>query len=140
MKRREAVTLRAFQTLPAVVVDMSCSRYARLRPVPLTAVTLTDAFWAPRLAVNHEKSAPHNLDTCESTGRIRNFAQNAGVDKTPFRGHIFHDSDVYKVLEGVAHCVAIRPDPSAGRCIRVIRIIGLCISGDLCARTVDHNT
>jgi hypothetical protein len=38
------------QTRPfAVVVDTSQSPHARLRLVPLTAVTLTDDLWVPRL-------------------------------------------------------------------------------------------
>lgn len=32
-----------------VVVDTSASPWARLRPAPLSAVSLADAFWAPRL-------------------------------------------------------------------------------------------
>ena len=106
-----------------VATALHAATRAKLVPVKFTDVKISDTFWAPRLAVNHEKSAPHNLDTCESTGRIRNFAQNAGVDKTPFRGHIFHDSDVYKVLEGVAHCLAIRPDPKLEA--RLEHVVGL---------------
>ncbi len=95
---------------------------AKLRPVRFTAVKIQGAFWAPRLRINRQRTVPHNLDTCQSTGRLRNFAQTAGVDKTPFRGHVFHDSDVYKVLEGVAYALATARDPQLEA--RLDRIIG----------------
>ncbi len=83
---------------------------AKLVPVTFSDVAILDGFWAARQEVNRKVSIPHNLDTCERTGRIRNFAQAAGVDKTPYRGHYFHDSDVCKVLEGVAYSLSTHPD------------------------------
>ncbi len=57
-------------------------------------------------------SIPHNLDTCEETGRIDNFRHASGATpRGDFRGHIFNDSDVYKVLEGVAYSLHTHPDP-----------------------------
>ncbi|MCD6351932.1 MAG: glycoside hydrolase family 127 protein, partial [Armatimonadetes bacterium] len=85
-------------------------KYARLHAVPFNRVRVEDGFWAPRLETNIEHTLPHNLDLCERTGRIRNFAQAAGLDDSPFQGHYFHDSDVYKVLEGAAYCLALKPD------------------------------
>jgi len=61
-----------------VVVDTSRSPYARLRPVPLTAVTLTDAFWAPRRRINRELTLPAQYRYCEETGRVDNFRRAAG--------------------------------------------------------------
>ncbi len=84
--------------------------YAALRPVPFTAVEINDRFWAPKLEVVRKRTLWHNLEMCEKTGRIRNFAQAAGLDKTPYRGHFFHDSDVAKAIEGAAYCLALRPD------------------------------
>ena len=84
--------------------------HAKLVPVKFTDVKIADAFWAPKLEVNRTKSIPHNLEQCEKTGRLNNFAHIAGEAKEPFRGHIFHDSDVVKVLEGVAHSLATHPD------------------------------
>ena len=82
-------------------------------PVKFSDVTIDGEFWAKRLEINRTASIPHNLDTCESTGRIRNFAQAAGVDPSPYRGHYFHDSDVYKVLEGAAYSLASHPRVTA---------------------------
>ncbi len=67
------------QTRPsAVVVDTSRSPYARLRPVPLTAVTLADDFWAPRRRVNREVTLPSQYHLLEGTGRIDNSRGAAG--------------------------------------------------------------
>ena len=82
--------------------------HARLEELPLRAVSFHNGFWKPKLEVIRTKTIPHNLKMCE--GRIRNFAQAAGVEKGPFRGHIFHDSDLVKVLEGVAYSIATHPD------------------------------
>ena len=82
-----------------------------LLPVDFSSVTIRSDFWSPRQEVNRTVSIPHNLDTCERTGRIDNFRHAGGVTPTgPFRGHIFHDSDVYKVLEGVAYSLHTHPD------------------------------
>lgn len=95
----------------------------RLVPVKFSDVTIADGFWATRQDVNRKVSIPHNLNTCESTGRIRNFAQAAGIDKTPFKGHYFHDSDVYKVLEGAAYSLSTHPDAALEA--RIDKIIDL---------------
>lgn len=84
---------------------------AKLLPVPHTAVTFEGGFWEPRLRINRERTLPHNWRMCEETGRFRNFAQAAGLDSSPYTGHYFHDSDVYKVIEGASYCLATHPDP-----------------------------
>lgn len=97
----------------AVVVDTSRSRYARLRPVPLTAIKLTDAFWAPRRRANREVTLPAQYRLCEETGRIDNFGRAAGKKDVPFQGvYFFNDSDVYKWLEAVAWTLATDEDPT----------------------------
>jgi len=93
------------------VVDMSHSPHAKLRPVPLTAVRLEDAFWAPRLAVNREVTLPAQLKQCEETGRIDNFRRAAGKKQIDFQGIYFNDSDVYKWAEAAAFSLATHPDP-----------------------------
>ena len=86
--------------------------HVSMSPVNFSKVTIRSGFWSPRQETNRRVSIPHNLDTCEETGRIDNFRHASGA--TPrggFRGHIFHDSDVYKVLEGVAYSLHTHPDP-----------------------------
>ncbi len=102
-------------SLYPVVVDTARSRYARLRPVPLDAVRLSDDFWAPRRRINREVTLPSQYQHCEETGRIDNFRRASGKLDGPFRGMFFNDSDVYKWLEAVAWSLATEPDPGLTR-------------------------
>lgn len=82
-----------------------------LTPVPFNAVRLTDSFWAPRITLNRVAVVPHNIQQCEETGRISNFAKAGKLEKGEFRGIYFDDSDVYKMIEGAAYTLALQPDP-----------------------------
>jgi DUF1680 family protein len=82
----------------------------RLTAVPFADVRFTDGFWAPRLEANRTVTLPRCLEQCEITGRIRNFEAAAGLAEGQFEGIYFNDSDVYKVVEGAAHTLALHPD------------------------------
>ncbi|MBN1844909.1 MAG: glycoside hydrolase family 127 protein [Sedimentisphaerales bacterium] len=82
--------------------------FQKVQAVPFTAVTITDSFWAPRILANQDVTVWHDIDYCEQTGRIRNFAKAAGRLEGKFEGTYFDDSDVYKVLEGAAYCLHAR--------------------------------
>ena len=83
-----------------------------IRPVPFTAVAITDGFWSPRLETNRVVTVRHDFDKCETTGRIANFAVAGGLAKGEFVGLFgFNDSDVYKVIEGAAYSLRLHPDP-----------------------------
>lgn len=71
--------------------------------VAFTKVNITDEFWRPRLEVLKRVTLPSCLMKCEETGRIANFAKAGGMIEGEFEGIYFNDSDVYKVLEGVAY-------------------------------------
>lgn len=75
--------------LRSVVVDTSGSLSARLGPVPLTAVNVTDAFWSPRLCVNGDVTIPSQHRYLEETGRLDNFRRAAGRLDVPFQGIYF---------------------------------------------------
>jgi hypothetical protein len=94
----------------AVILDTSRSAHARLRPVPLTAVQLTDNFWAPRRRLNREVTLPSQYRHCEETGRIDNFRRAAGWKDVPFQGIYFNDSDVFKWVEAAAWTLAAEED------------------------------
>lgn len=94
------------------VADTRHSPYARLRPVPLDAVTLTGGFWASRLKTLRQVTLPTQLEQLEGTGRLDNFRRAAGWTDAPRRGFVFDDSDVYKWLEAAA--LLLSPLP-AGR-------------------------
>lgn len=95
----------------AVAVATNHSLYAELRPLPVNAVCLLDAFWKPRQTINHTTTLPGQYQHCEETGRIDNFRRAAGVIEGEFKGRFFNDSDVYKWLEGMAWELARQPDP-----------------------------
>lgn len=92
------------------VVDLTHSPQARLRPVPLSSVTLDDAFWAPRLKRNRETTLPSQYQQCEETGRLDNFRRASGKKDIPFEGIYFNDSDVYKWLEAASYSLGTHPD------------------------------
>ncbi len=83
-----------------------------LTPTPFTAVTFTDGFWSPRLQTNRSVTLPFNFRKCEETGRINNFAKAAGWMEGKHEGIFYNDSDVFKVVEGAAYCLALTPDPA----------------------------
>jgi len=82
-----------------------------VRPVPFTAVDVAEGFWRDRLETNRIVTVWYAFRKCEETGRIDNFAKAAKLMPGPFRGTPFDDSDVYKVIEGAAYCLATAPNP-----------------------------
>ncbi|QIN83458.1 glycoside hydrolase family 127 protein [Rubrobacter tropicus] len=94
-----------------VVVDTSKSPHARLRPLPLTDVRLSDGFWGPRRRANREETLPSQYRHLEETGRLDNFRKASGKMEGRFEGIYFNDSDVYKWLEAAAWSLATDPDP-----------------------------
>lgn len=92
-------------------VDTSSSPYGIMRPVPLSAVQLTDNFWAPRIEINRRITIPAQLKQCEETGRLDNFRRASGKKQIDFQGIYFNDSDIYKWLEAASFSLAGHPDP-----------------------------
>jgi DUF1680 family protein len=83
-----------------------------LKRVPFTNVQIADTFWLPRLRAHKDVTLKACLDKCEQTGRIANFVKAAGKMPGAFEGIYFNDSDVYKVLEGIAYALATNADPA----------------------------
>ena len=88
-----------------------------VQPVAFTDVTLTDAFWAPRIETNRTATVPVAFEQCERTNRVDLFVRAAQVlrgEEPAHRrppGYPFDDSDVYKVIEGAAYTLRVHPDP-----------------------------
>jgi len=82
-----------------------------IQPVPFTAVSFDDAFWAVRQETNNDITIWSNLRKCEETDRFSNFEKAAGWKQGNFIGLVFNDSDAYKTLEAVAYALAVKPDP-----------------------------
>jgi DUF1680 family protein len=107
--------LVAFTAVYALTVTSFAEEPAKnfhFQAVPFTDVHFDDAFWSPRLKTNREISIPHNFKWCEDTGRFTNFAKAAKLLDGNFQGIYFNDSDVYKLLEGIAYSLADHPDPA----------------------------
>jgi len=81
-----------------------------LTPVSFENIKIEDNFWSPRLKKVQETTIKTCLDKCEATGRISNFLKAAGLMGGDFEGMYFNDSDVYKVLEGVAYSLVNQPN------------------------------
>lgn len=82
-----------------------------MKPVPFTNVVIEDDFWTLQMKSNKEVTIEACLDRCEETGRIANFVKAAGFMDGEFEGIYYNDSDVYKVIEGVAYSLMLHPDP-----------------------------
>lgn len=83
------------------VLDLSRSPYAKLKTVPVSAVTIRDGFWQKRRTTNVESSIPSMHDELIEHGRMDNFLRLEGKSDAPQRGPVYSDSDIYKWLESV---------------------------------------
>jgi len=83
------------------VENLVKSPYAKLRDIPVHAVTIQTGFWSPRREINVTKSIPTMHDLLEANGRMNNFRRLVGKGTGPQHGPVFSDSDVYKWTEAV---------------------------------------
>jgi DUF1680 family protein len=83
------------------VENLSKSPHAKLRNIPVHAVTITGNFWATRREISATKSIPSMHDLLESNGRMNNFRRLVGKSTAPQIGPVFADSDIYKWTEAV---------------------------------------
>ena len=83
------------------VENLTKSPHAKLRNIPVHAVTITGNFWATRREINVTKSIPSMHDLLESNGRMNNFRRLVGKSTAPQIGPVFADSDIYKWTEAV---------------------------------------
>ena len=84
----------------------------QLEPVPFTAVTFEDAFWAPRIEVNRSVTLPHIYQQLERTGRISAFDLSFRRPVPAPMPLVFGDSDPAKWLEAASYSLATHPDPA----------------------------
>ncbi len=111
---------------PVLVLSMGATSWAQqaapkrdypVKPVPFTAVHVSDSFWAPRIETNRMVTIPFAFQKDEETGRVDNFIRAAQALKgEPLTnrkppGYPFDDTDVYKVIEGAAYTLTVHPDP-----------------------------
>ena len=78
----------------------------RHRPQPIPSVRLVGgplAAWQQR---NGEATIPHCIEQLAVSGVLDNFRRVLGESAAEFRGLVFADSDLYKVIEAVAWEIA----------------------------------
>ena len=112
--------MKAVALLACVALSPSFAQPGRdypVKPVPFTAVHVTDSFWAPRIETNRKVTIPFAFKKDEETGRVDNFIRAAkALHGEPFENHKppgypFDDTDVYKVIEGASYALTVTPDP-----------------------------
>ncbi|NUT41167.1 MAG: glycoside hydrolase family 127 protein [Thermoactinospora sp.] len=79
------------------MVDPVLPSSGLLSPLGLESVRLAPGFWGDRLTLDREVIIDHCLEWMEKEGWIANF-----TGEQPRRGREFSDSEIYKLLEGMA--------------------------------------
>jgi hypothetical protein len=83
------------------IENLAKSPHAKLRDIPVRAVTITSGFWAQRREINVTRSIPTMRDLLEANGRVNNFLRLTGKSKAAQSGPVYSDSDIYKWTEAV---------------------------------------
>lgn len=94
------------------------SPYRELHGVPANAVRWTQGFWADRFEVCHRVMIPNMwalLRDPEISHAYTNFRIAAGFEDGEHKGPKWHDGDLYKWLEAVAHVYSITRDDALDR-------------------------
>jgi DUF1680 family protein len=95
----------------AGVIDLSSSPYAKLKTVPVRAVTIQEGFWSQRRKTNIASSIPTMHDQLLAHGRMNNFLRLEGKSTAPQKGPVFSDSDIYKWAEAVGFALQTADQP-----------------------------
>lgn len=100
--------------------------FAKLEAVPFTQVRIQDRFWSPRQETNRRATVEHSLQMLEKYGNLLVMRLAAEGKREGFKGLLFTDSDLYKVLEGVSYTLATHPDPALDK--KIDELIALIAS------------
>ena len=104
-----------------------------LKPVPFNEVKLDDQFWLPRLKIQAETTVPHALnETKPAVERLKLCADFLETGEGPLPNpHRFISSDLFKVMEGAAYTLMIKPNPDLERQLdAIIEVIGAAQQAD----------
>jgi DUF1680 family protein len=83
------------------IENLARSPYAKLKNIPVHAVTIGSGFWGQRRTINIDKSIPSMHDLLEANGRMNNFRRLIGKSTAAQSGPVYSDSDIYKWMEAV---------------------------------------
>jgi DUF1680 family protein len=93
------------------ILNLAKSPYAKLRSVPVHAVTIESGFWSPRRETNVSASIPSMSKLLEVNGRMDNFRRLTGNSTAKQRGPVYSDSDIYKWIEAAGFALQSRSLP-----------------------------
>lgn len=86
--------------------------FQKNEPVNFSQVKITDDFWLPRIDKHAEVTLPACIRQCEvETQRVKNFAIAGGMEQGEFKGLVYDDSDLYKMIEGCSYSLMNHPNP-----------------------------
>ncbi|HJT31659.1 MAG TPA: beta-L-arabinofuranosidase domain-containing protein [Pirellulales bacterium] len=97
-------------TMVALLVSAGRAAEPPLAAVPFQKVRVDDRFWSPKIETNRTATIEANLHQCQVTGRIKNFAVAGKLTAGKHEGLLFNDSDVYKMIEGIAYALTSHRD------------------------------
>ena len=89
---------------------------------------LSDPVFALRMKTAHESTIPTSVARCLETGRFEAFKHN-WIEGMPNKPHIFWDSDVAKVVEGIALDLVLNPDEKTAK--QLDEMVELIVSSQL---------
>ena len=94
------------------VLNLAHSPHAKLKSVPIHAVTIREGFWYGRRAANVNTNIPSMGKLLEVNGRMDNFKRLTGKSDAPQRGPVYSDSDIYKWWEAIGFALQSGNNPS----------------------------
>ncbi len=81
----------------------------KLRSAKINELTLNDKVWKERLDNTRKVTVPSSIARCRETGRLEALKLNWDATKD-YKPHVFWDSDVAKVLEGIGNLLGWFPN------------------------------
>lgn len=97
------------RTVPAMNLPAAGTR-GPSRPLPIDQVTITDAFWSPRIEQVRTTTIPQQEHQLRTGGQFEalSLMWRPGDENEP---HIFWESDVAKWIEAASYSLSTHPDP-----------------------------
>ena len=118
---------RLAQAQERAIINNSQSPHSKLRSVDLSDVRWTDGFWKQKVDLVRDVTIPKMWEYYNGNGNSHwnNFRIAAGLDEGEWSGTNWHDGDLYKWIEAVAHVYMITHDSALDRQMdEAIEVIG----------------
>lgn len=109
-------------------MDLTHSKHAALRTVPLDSVVISDGFWGERVAANRNACIPEICNQEIENGRVFNFQRLKGVDPSTVGADLHSlraraDSEIYKWLEGVGWTLIVADPALRAQACGIVRSV-----------------